>query len=155
SVGMLIDFRVLTAGPQALIVASTLTTVALGAKWLAARFTGRIFGYGRHATNLIFGLSSAHAAATLAVILVGYNLGIINDHVLNGTIVLILITCVVASFVTEKAGKELVLEADEEVLQPEQRAQRVLVPIANPATMEKLIDFSIIMKNPKDHSPIL
>src|SRR5690606_9166665 len=44
SVGMLIDFRVLTAGPQALIVASTLTTVALGAKWLAARFTGRIFG---------------------------------------------------------------------------------------------------------------
>src|SRR5690606_25312161 len=109
SVGMLIDFRVLTNGPQALIVAATLTLVAIVAKWLAARATGRIFSYSKQETSLIFGLSSAHAAATLAVILVGYNLGIINDHVLNGTIVLILITCVVASFVTEKAGKELVL----------------------------------------------
>lgn len=155
SVGMLIDFRVLTNGPQALIVAATLTLVAIVAKWLAARATGRIFSYSKQETSLIFGLSSAHAAATLAVILVGYNLGIINDHVLNGTIVLILITCVVASFVTEKAGKELVLTTDDEPLQPEQRAQRILVPIANPETMEKLIDFSILVKNPKDHSPVL
>lgn len=155
SVGMLIDFRVLTNGPQALIVACTLTVVALAAKWLAAQLSGRIFKYTKDQRSLIFGLSSAHAAATLAVILVGYNLGIINDHVLNGTIVLILITCVIASFVTEKAGKEVVLHMDNEPQQVVLNTQRVLVPIANPDTMEKLIDFSMVIKNPKDYSPIL
>lgn len=155
SVGMLIDFRVLTNGPQALIVAFTLTLVALIGKWLAAQLSGKIFHYSKDQRNLMFGLSSAHAAATLAVILVGYNLGIINDHVLNGTIVLILVTCVIASFVTEKAGKEIVLHMDNEPQQDVLNAQRVLVPIANPQTMEKLIDFSMVIKNPKDHSPIL
>jgi len=155
SVGMLIDFRVLMNGPQALIVAVTLTVVALLGKWLAAHFTGRLFKYSKEQRNLIFGLSSAHAAATLAVILVGYNLGIINDEVLNGTIVLILITCVIASFATEKAGKAVVLHMDNEPQQVVLNAQRVLVPIANPQTMEKLIDFSMVIKNPKDFSPIL
>jgi Kef-type K+ transport system membrane component KefB len=155
SVGMLIDFRVLANGPQALIVAGTLTVVALAGKWIAAHLSGRIFKYSREQRNLIFGLSSSHAAATLAVILVGYNLGIINDHVLNGTIVLILITCVIASFVTEKSGKEIVLHMDNEPQQVVVNTQRVLVPIANPDTMEKLIDFSMVIKNPKDYSPIV
>lgn len=155
SVGMLIDFRVLTHGPQALIVAVTLTVVAIAGKWLAAQLTGRIFHYSKDQRNLIFGLSSSHAAATLAVILVGYNLGIINDEVLNGTIVLILITCVVASFITEKAGKEIVIHMDNEPEKVTLNAQRVLVPIANPQTMEKLIDFAMVIKNPKDYSPIL
>lgn len=155
SVGMLIDFRVLTNGPQALIVAVTLTVVAVVAKWLAAQLSGRFFKYSKEQRNLIFGLSSSHAAATLAVILVGYNLGIINDHVLNGTIVLILVTCVIASFVTEKAGKGVVLHMDNEPQPVVMNNQRVLVPIANPDTMEKLIDFSMVIKNPKDYSPIL
>lgn len=155
SVGMLIDFRVLMSGPQALLVALTLTVVALLGKWIAAQLSGRIFRYTKEQRNLIFGLSSAHAAATLAVILVGYNLGIINDEVLNGTIVLILITCVVASFVTERAGKEVVLHMDSEPAQVSINTQRVLVPIANPQTMEKLIDFAMLIKNPKDYSPIV
>ncbi|MDQ2656527.1 MAG: cation:proton antiporter [Bacteroidota bacterium] len=155
SVGMLIDFRVLTNGPQALIVAASLTVVALVGKWIAAQATGRIFAYSKGQRGLIFGLSSSHAAATLAVILVGYNIGIIDDHILNGTIVLILVTCIVASFVTEQAGKEVVLHMDNEPEQAVANAQRVLVPIANPETMEKLIDFSMVIKNPKDYSPIL
>jgi Kef-type K+ transport system membrane component KefB len=155
SVGMLIDFRVLTNGPQALIVAFTLTVVAIAGKWLAAQLSGRIFKYTKEQSNLMFGLSSAHAAATLAVILVGYNLGIINDEVLNGTIVLILITCVIASFVTEKAGRQVVLHMDNEPQQVTINTQRVLVPIANPQTMEKLIDFAMVIKNAKDYSPIV
>jgi Kef-type K+ transport system membrane component KefB len=156
SVGMLIDVRVLTHGPQALIVAAALTIVALTGKWLAARLTSIIFRYTRAQRKLIFGLSSAHAAATLAVILVGFNLEIIDENILNGTIILILVTCLVASFITEDAGKKLVLQLDEE--EPElgtDRGQRILVPISNPATMERLIDFAITMKDAKNFSPIV
>jgi Kef-type K+ transport system membrane component KefB len=156
SVGMLIDVRVLTHGVQALIVATTLTVVALTGKWMAARLTAIIFKYSSSQRKLIFGLSSAHAAATLAVILVGFNLGIIDENILNGTIILILVTCLVASFITEEAGKKLVLQLNDE--EPEQRvntAQRILVPISNPATMERLIDFAITVKDTKNLSPIV
>lgn len=156
SVGMLIDVRVLAHGPQALVVAATLTIVALIGKWLAAMLTSVLFRYTRAQLKLIFGLSSAHAAATLAVILVGFNLGIIDENILNGTIILILVTCLVASFITEDAGKKLVLQMGEE--EPEQsteRVQRILVPISNPATMERLIDFAITIKDSRSPSPIV
>lgn len=156
SVGMLIDVKVLGNGAQALIVAGALTTVALLTKWGAAAVTGLIFKFSTAQRNLIFGLSSSHAAATLAVILVGYNIGIIDDAILNGTIVLILVTCLVASFVTEQAGKKVVLaSATEETNVLSLHPQRILVPVSNPDTMEKLIDFAITIKEPKNLSPII
>lgn len=156
SVGMLIDVKVLGNGPTALIVAGALTTVALLGKFGAAALTSAIFRFTRAQRNLIFGLSSAHAAATLAVILVGYNLQIIDDAILNGTIVLILVTCLVASFVTEQAGKAVVIESEAEETQiVHTRTQRILVPVSNPDTMEKLIDFAITIKEPKNFAPIV
>lgn len=154
SVGMIIDLKVIANGPQAIIIALTLTTVALLAKWVAAFFTGKVFQFSKAQTSLIFGLSSAHAAATLAVILVGFNLKIIDSNTLNGTVVLILITCVFASFTTEKAGKKVVLEMD---AQPETTdySQRIIVPIANPETMGRLIDFAMVIKNHKDPAPVV
>lgn len=154
SVGMIIDLKVIASGPQAIIIALTLTTVALIGKWLASYLTGKVFHFSKAQTSLIFGLSSAHAAATLAVILVGYNLKVIDNNTLNGTIVLILITCVVASFTAEKAGKKIVVEMD---TQPETPvySQRIIVPIANPETMGRLIDFALVIKNHKDPAPIV
>jgi Kef-type K+ transport system membrane component KefB len=155
SVGMLIDVKVLLEGTQALIVAGVLTTVALLGKWAASYATGYIFSFSSAQRNLIFGLSSAHAAATLAVILVGYNIGLIDDNILNGTIVLILITCLVASFVTEDAGKKVVIQSEsEETEELIVKTQRILVPVSNPVTMEKLIDFAITIKEPKNQVPI-
>lgn len=156
SVGMLIDVSVLTNGPQALIVAFTLTGVALGGKWLAAWASALILKYPPSFRNLIFGLSSAHAAATLAVILVGYRMNIIDENILNGTIILILFTCLVASFVTENAAKKVALA--EETLDVDKvngNEQKILVPISNPALMEKLVDFAITIKKPKNHFPVM
>ena len=73
SVGMVVDVSVILSGPMALIIAATLTVVAITGKWIAAFFTQLIFKFSKGQRKLIFGLSSAHAAATLAVILVGYN----------------------------------------------------------------------------------
>ena len=67
-VGMLVDPAVIFEGPQALLVAATLTAVALSSKWLAAYFAQRAFGFSTPQRNVIFGLSSAHAAATIAII---------------------------------------------------------------------------------------
>ncbi len=158
SVGMLVDISVILSGPMALIVAGTLSVVALFGKWFAARITQFIFKYSKAQRQLIFGLSSAHAAATLAVILVGYKAEILDDNILNGTIILILITCIVASFVTEKAAKKIVRETEEDtadiVKAKGAHTEHILLPIANVENIEKLIEFSIFIKNKKSPNPV-
>src|SRR5699024_12813682 len=68
SVGMIVDVSVIFTGWFAIIIAATLTVVAIIGKWLAAKFTQWSFGFSKAQGNLIFGLSSSHAAATLAII---------------------------------------------------------------------------------------
>lgn len=153
-VGMLVDLSVLMRGPEALMVAGTLTIVAELGKWLAAASTQLLFRYSVSQRDLIFGLSSAHAAATLAVILIGYDLKILDENVLNGTIILILVTCLVASFATERAGRRLAIEVNTEPSDKREALEKILVPIANPHTMEKLLDFAVLIKGPDKSEPI-
>ena len=156
SVGMLINLSVLLKGPHALIIAGTLTIVALIGKYIAAWITSVIFKYSKANRNLIFGLSSSHAAATIAVIMVGFRIGIVDENILNGTIVLILVTCLVASFVTEHSAKKvLIMDKFNDPILPSVRDQKILVPIYNPNNMERLLDLAIAIKNPKNRFPIV
>lgn len=156
SVGMLINLGVLLKGPHALIIAATLTIVALIGKYIAAWITSAIFKYSKASRNLIFGLSSSHAAATIAVIMVGFRIGIVDENILNGTIVLILVTCLVASFVTEHSAKKvLIMDKFNAPVLPSVRDQKILVPIYNPKNMERLMDLAIAIKNPKNRFPIV
>lgn len=158
SVGMLVDVRVILSGPGALLIAITLSVVAITGKWLAALFTQLVFKYSKAQRQLIFGLSSAHAAATLAVILVGYKADILDDNILNGTIILILITCIIASFATEKAAKQIVIDTEDDssdlVSANGIHNEHILLPIANVESIEKLLDFSIFIKDPKSANPV-
>lgn len=158
SVGMLVDMSIILSGPTALIVAGVLSVVALFGKWLAALFTQLAFKYSKAQRQLIFGLSGAHAAATLAVILVGYNAGILDENILNGTIILILITCLIASFVTERAAKKIVIGSEDDVSDlmnaNEARDEHILLPIANIENFDKLLEFSIFIKDNKSVNPV-
>jgi len=157
SVGMLINLGVLLKGSNALIIAGTLTIVALIGKYIAAWVTSAIFKYSKAYRNLIFGLSSSHAAATIAVIMVGFRIGIVNENILNGTIVLILVTCLVASFVTEYSAKQVLImdKFNTPAIPTAIRDQKILVPIYNPNNMERLLDVAIAIKNPRNRFPIV
>lgn len=153
-VGMLVDLRVLFQGTEALVVAATMIILALGGKWLAAWGAARVFGYNRTEQNVIFGLSSAQAAATLAAVLVGFQLGLLNENVLNGTILMILVTCLLSTLVVENAGRQLAIQEAEQAPEIEEAGERILVPIANPATIEQLLDLAVMVKDPKSTEPI-
>jgi len=158
SVGMLVNVSVIFGGYGALIVAATLTIVALAGKWLAAFLTQLVFRFSKPQRQLIFGLSSAHAAATLAVILVGYNAGILDENILNGTIILILVTCIVASFATEKAAKKIVLAMEDDpadiIKTNGLNNEHILLPIANIENIEKMLEFSIFIKDKNSANPV-
>lgn len=159
SVGMLVDVSVLMSGTEAIVVAVTLSIVALSSKWIAAWLTQITYKYTGAERQIIFGLSSGHAAATLAIILVGYREGILDEGILNGTIVLILITCVIASFAAEKAAKKIAIAESEPSSADELKGQaqyneRILIPVANLEFLEKLLDFALIIKDKNSSSPV-
>lgn len=169
SVGMLVDISVITSGWQAWLIAGTLTIVAISSKWLAAFFTQKVFRYSGAQRQLIFGLSSAHAAATLAIILVGYNvilgtdasgepIRLLDDNILNGTIILILITCIVASFATEKASKKILKQTESETAEISENswaaAEQILIPIENVSKIDRILEFAILIRNQKSDNPI-
>ncbi len=158
SVGMLVNVTVVFSGTTTLYIAVVLTVVALLGKWLSAFFTQKVFKYSIAQRNLIFGLSSSHAAATLAVILVGFKAGIIDEYILNGTIVLILLTCLIASFVTQKAAKEIAISEEDDDIIPSELGhfaqEKILVPIADPANIGKHIELAMLLKDKKSVNSI-
>lgn len=158
SVGMVVDVSVILSGPMALVVAGTLSAVALFGKWFAAYFTQKVFKYSKAQRQLIFGLSSAHAAATLAIVLVGYKAEILDENILNGTIVLILITCIVASFATEQAAKKIVIESEDSVdghsIIKRVQSEHILLPIEDVSSIEKLLELAIFIKDKKSANPV-
>ena len=164
-VGMLVDVSVLVKGTGALKVAGVIVTIALITKYLAALITQKAFRLSRDEGNIIFGLSASHAAATLAIILVGYNIIIgesengepirlLNEDVLNGTILLILISCAVSSFVVEKASRNLALEEENSTTIKSEGDERILISLAHPETVIELVDLGLMLKPKRSETPI-
>ncbi len=154
-VGMLVDLRVLLGGPEALIVAATMTATAISTKWMAAFITQKVFGYSSAQRGVMFGLSNAQAANTLAAVMIGYQLGLLNENVLNGTIVMIFVTCVVSAFTVDRAGVQVATsQAVPPLLDPGFDNQRILIPVANFQSIKRLMEFAVMIKDPSVPDPV-
>ena len=156
-VGMIIDVRTLFKGGEALKVAIVMTIVATFSKWLAAWLTQKSYGMKPEERSMMFGLSNAQAAATLAAVLVGNKLEIspgvplLNDDVLNGTVVMILFTCIISSVITERASRRIAAkqkDANINKSKPKEK-ENILIPVANPDTIEELINTALLLKSPQ------
>lgn len=148
SVGMLIDYRTFITDWETIKVAIVMTIIAISSKYLAALFTQKLFKYSKPERQLIFGLSNAQAAATLAAIMVGYQVGLLNDAILNGTIVMILVTCTIATIEAQKGAFAVsLMEGDLEIENEGANEERILIPLGNPDTLEELMGLSLIIKS--------
>ncbi len=162
-VGMLIDFKIFTAGTEALIIAGVMTTLAVISKFIATYLTKLSFRFTKDEFYMMFGLSSAHAAATLAAVLVGYNIilgtdangepiRLLNEDVLNGSIVMILITCTISSFVVSRAARKIADTEKEAEHSPEETNEVInnfLIPVADEDTVQGIVDFSALLNTKK------
>ena len=155
-VGMLIDVRVFFGHIESMKVAAVMTLMALSTKWIAAWTTQKIYGMKKIERQLMFGLSNAQAAATLAAVLVGYNIvlpdgsRLLNDDVLNGTIVLILITCIISSITTDIAARKMALsELPPDDTQSGTDNEKILISFSNQKNVKNLIYLALLVSNPK------
>lgn len=160
-VGMIIDVRCLFTEGEALKVAVVMTVVATFSKWLAAWITQKIYGMKKVEGSLIFGLSNAQAAATLAAVLIGHGIimengeRLLNDDVLNGTVVMILFTCIISSVVTERAARKMVTQENLMEGSEGKEQERILIPVANPEAIEGLVGMALMMRHPKQKESLV
>jgi Kef-type K+ transport system membrane component KefB len=158
-VGMLVDYRAFISDVETITVAFAMTSVATLSKFIAAWLTQKSFKFSVDERRLIFGLSNAQAAATLAAVMVGYNviigetasgepIRLLGDSILNGTIVMILVTCTIATFSAQKGGKNIAMQGYATV-EPEEpsETERILIPISNPDSIDELINLSTLIKS--------
>ena len=116
-VGMLINVRTLTQGPYVLWVMLLIAFFGTFGKAVAAYLSSLLFRLPKADGNMMFGLTSAHAAGAIAMVMVGMRLEIapgqylVNDNMLNGVVLMILVTCVISTLMTEHASKQIVLTA--------------------------------------------
>ena len=164
SVGMLVDVSVLFKGWGAISVAAVMIAVAITSKYLAALLTQKTFRLSGDERQLIFGLSNARVGATLAIVLVGYNtilsetasgepIRLLSEDILNGTILMILVTCTISSFTVEKASQSIVLKEDQEP-GSDDNSEKILISLAYPETVSELVDLGLMLKPPKSSIPV-
>lgn len=165
SVGMIIDFQAFIKDFETIKVALVMTVLAIGGKYLAAMATKKTFKMTDDEGNMVFGLSTASAAATLAAVMVGYNvilgetdsgepIRLLNESILNGSILLILISCTVSSFVSLRSATNIYeKESEENISDDNAGEERILLALNYPETVEPMTNLALLVKSSsnKDH----
>ena len=162
SVGMLIDYEAFFKDWETIKVGTVMIIIATSAKFIAAWLAQKTYRLSKDQRRLIFGLSNAQAAATLAAVLVGYAIVIgetptgepirlLNESVLNGTILMILFTCTLASFVAQKGAKNIALQNSTDAGQEPSYKEKILIPVSNLHTVDELIALGVAVKSKKNY----
>lgn len=164
-VGMMINLRVIVEG-NTLLIASIMLAVALASKWLAALAAQRLYGMAPADRSMMFGLTTAHTAVALAVVTIGYNMilpdgtRMMDETILNGTVLVILVTCAIAPICTSTAAAKIKVrqlqqeataegitsESEEETRARASAPRKSLVCLSNPITAQALTDFALMMR---------
>ena len=161
-VGMLIDYRAFFTNWDTIKVGAVMIVVATVAKFGAAWLTQKTFRMSVDQRRGIFGLSNAQAAATLAAVMVGYNvilgetpagepIRLLNESVLNGTILMILVTCTMASFSAQKGAHNIAMnDVSEEKEGTGEHQERILIPVSYEKNVTELVNLSTAIKSKKN-----
>jgi Kef-type K+ transport system membrane component KefB len=151
-IGMLINFRILFSEATLFITFLILISGSMLGKWLAAFITQKTMGFSPIQRNLLFGLSGSRAAAAIAVMLIGFERKLIDEKLLDATVLIILVSCLAASYLSDRYGKKMVLAgmADRD----DKADDIILVPISHPSHMANLVALAIKLQDQQSPSPI-
>ena len=149
-VGMIINVRSLAGGVSALWPMLILVATGILTKWMASAIMAWQGGYDRNGMWLMFGLTNAHAAGALAIVMIGIDphVGLMGEETLNGTMLLILCSCLVSGLATGKGARALALT---DTTPDENRGSyhgKCLVVYSQEDTVSVMTQLAILIRNP-------
>ena len=157
-VGMLIDLGSLFEGTHMLWVVALIAFFGTFGKALAAYFSSLLFRLPQSAGHMMFGLTCAHAAGAIAMVMVGNKLEVspgvylVNNEIMNGVVIMILITCIISTMMTEKAAQDIILQEKIHLAtdyQEREDDEKILLCVKYPDIAPQLLELAIMMRNPK------
>ncbi len=163
-VGMLINVRLLFAGGEIVMVVLLIVAFGTIGKALAAYLAAFFFRMPRSSGNMMFGLTSAHAAGAIAMVMIGMRIEIgpgrplVTDDMLNGVVIMILFTCVISTMMTQRAAQQITLRDSEMPDDSEERISRdekILIPMKYPEYAQRLVNVAMMMRNPKNTTALV
>lgn len=149
-VGMIINVSSLSDGIEELWPMLILVLTGIVTKWIASAIMAWYSGYDRNSMWLMFGLTNAHAAGALAIVMIGIDphVGLMNEQTLNGTMLLILCSCIVSGLATSKGARTLALS---DTTLEENRGSyhgKCLVTYSQEDTVSVMTQLAILIRNP-------
>lgn len=154
-VGMMINIRVI-GNVETLWVTAVMLAIALASKWVAAWCAQKIYRMDGSDRGVMFGLTTAHTAVALAVVTIGYNMiqpdgtRMMDETILNGTVLVILVTCAIAPIVTTRSAARIKLRMFESEAAGDavtrQNALHTLIGVSNPLTAGGLVEFALLTR---------
>ena len=155
-VGMLINVRLLFEGSKILWVVFCIVFFGTLGKAVAAYLAARFFRMSWLSGHMMFGLTSAHAAGAIAMVMVGRRLEVapgeylFGDEVLNGIVIMILFTCIISTVITERAAQRLRLqEKEDQDMMKNLDDEKILIPVKYPEYSDSLVTMATLMRNPR------
>ena len=157
-VGMLINVNLLFLGGHILWVIFCIVFFGTLGKAIAAYAACLGFRLPLSSGHMMFGLTSAHAAGSIAMVMVGMNILIgpntylVNDDMLNGVVIMILFTCIISSLLTDWSSQKIILR-DKELPEAEDEKkgndEKILIPVRYPEYADSLMDLALLVRNQK------
>ena len=157
-VGMLINVNLLFQGGHILWVIFCIVFFGTLGKAIAAYAACLGFRLPLSSGHMMFGLTSAHAAGSIAMVMVGMNILIgsntylVNDDMLNGVVIMILFTCIISSLITDWSSQKIILR-DKELPEAEDEKkgndEKILIPVRYPEYADSLMDLALLVRNQK------
>ena len=150
-VGMLINVQTVFTGGDVVWILLLIAFIGTFGKAVAAFMSSLLLRLSERDGKMMFGLTSAHAAGAIAMVMVGIRLDIVNDDMLNGVVLMILVTCVISTIVTERSARAIVLKDHTHEQQQGKAAddEKILVCVKYPEIAPQLLSLSLLMRNPR------
>ena len=148
-VGMLINVGTVLEGGEVVWIVLLIAFIGTFGKAVAAYASSLLFRLSQRDGNMMFGLTSAHAAGAIAMVMVGMRLQLVNDNMLNGVVLMILVTCIISTIVTERTAQAIILH-EKQHLKPAVKPsddEKILVCVKYPDIAPQLLSLSLLMRN--------
>ena len=155
-VGMLINLGTLFSSVDMVWIVVLIVFFGTFGKAVAAYICSLLFRLSKTDGHMMFGLTSAHAAGAIAMVMVGIRLEVapgeylVSDDMLNGIIMMILFTCIISTMMTEHAAKKIVIEERgkwNEQNDTKDDDEKILLCVKYPEIAPHLLYMSMFMRN--------
>lgn len=155
STGMIVQPSLFLQELQRWLAAGTILVVMFSMKLVATWATGHIYGYDRAEWSAMYSLSMGQAAAALAVATIGTNIGLFNQSIVNGVVLMILVTGIFSPYFTRRHSQRIVAAEEEAEYDPSDAPERILIPLTEYTdNTDTLLDFAMALRESESEEPI-